>query len=292
MTEESAGKLQAAMANQAEKENVLTAMADALSAGDVKATMALFTDGAIIKLLPTEMFPTGTFIGTGQIRFFIQHLITINFKSEFELSINYNSQSWNGILGIGWSLAGISSIARTGNMIYHDSEVDGIKFNSDDGFVLDGQRLILIDSDALQDEYRTEIESYSRIISYHNGNHNPQKFKVWTKNGMILEYGFTSNSSVEPVGKPLPYLWKINKMEDRMGNYIQFDYNEANGMSTISKISYSGNSKTGAIPEYGIVFDYTNREDINVLFVGGYAVRQNELLEKIRVQYDNTDIKN
>jgi len=85
MTEESAGKLQAAMANQAEKENVLTAMADALSAGDVKATMALFTDGAIIKLLPTEMFPTGTFIGTGQIRFFIQHLITINFKSEFEI---------------------------------------------------------------------------------------------------------------------------------------------------------------------------------------------------------------
>ena len=47
--------------------------------------MALFTDDAIIKLLPTEAFPTGTFIGTGQIRFFMQHLITINFKSEFEI---------------------------------------------------------------------------------------------------------------------------------------------------------------------------------------------------------------
>ena len=85
ITEESAEKLQAAMANQAEKENVLTAMADSLRAGDVEATMALFTDDAIIKLLPTEAFPTGTFIGTGQIRFFMQHLITINFKSEFEI---------------------------------------------------------------------------------------------------------------------------------------------------------------------------------------------------------------
>jgi len=85
ITEESAEKLQAAMANQAEKENVLTAMADSLRAGDVEATMALFTDDAIIKLLPTEAFPTSTFIGTGQIRFFMQHLITINFKSEFEI---------------------------------------------------------------------------------------------------------------------------------------------------------------------------------------------------------------
>ena len=85
ITEESGEKLQAAMANQAEKEKALTAMADSLRAGDVEATMALFTDDAIIKLLPTEMFPTGTFIGTGQIRFFMQHLITINFKIEFEI---------------------------------------------------------------------------------------------------------------------------------------------------------------------------------------------------------------
>jgi len=44
ITEESAEKLQAAMANQAEKEKVLNAEADALNAGDVEATMALYTN--------------------------------------------------------------------------------------------------------------------------------------------------------------------------------------------------------------------------------------------------------
>ena len=42
--------MQAAMTNQAEKEKVLTAETDALNAGDVDATMALYTDKIIFKI--------------------------------------------------------------------------------------------------------------------------------------------------------------------------------------------------------------------------------------------------
>jgi ketosteroid isomerase-like protein len=85
ITEESAEKLQAAMINQAEKENVLNAMADALSAGDLDATMALFTDDAIVKILPIEASPPGIFIGAEQVRFFMENLVAVNFKIQIEI---------------------------------------------------------------------------------------------------------------------------------------------------------------------------------------------------------------
>jgi len=78
-------KMQAAMANQAEKEKVLTAEADALNAGDVDATMALFTDDAIVKILPIEASPPGTFIGAEQVRFFMENLVAMNFKIQNEI---------------------------------------------------------------------------------------------------------------------------------------------------------------------------------------------------------------
>jgi len=85
ITNESAEKLQAAMANQAEKENVLTAMADALNAGDVEATMALFTDDAITKALFGDARPPSSNIGREQVRLFMEGLVAMNFKIQIEI---------------------------------------------------------------------------------------------------------------------------------------------------------------------------------------------------------------
>jgi len=84
-TPETMEKLQSAMANQAEKENVLTAMADALNAGDVEATMALFTDDAIIKILYGDARPPSSHIGREQVRVFMEKLAAGNFKIQFEI---------------------------------------------------------------------------------------------------------------------------------------------------------------------------------------------------------------
>lgn len=85
ITKESAEKLQAAMANQAEKEKALTAMADSLNAGDVEATMALFTDDAIVKILFGNALPPESYIGSEQVRFFMENLIAMNFKIQIEI---------------------------------------------------------------------------------------------------------------------------------------------------------------------------------------------------------------
>lgn len=84
------------------------------------------------------------------------------------LSIVYNSQGGNGLLGWGWNLACGSVITRVGQTLYHDGVVKGVNFN-DDRFALDGQRLMVLDNvpyGANGAEYRTEIDGNSKIVSY------------------------------------------------------------------------------------------------------------------------------
>jgi len=85
ITEESAEKMQASMDNQAEKENVITAMADALSAGDVEATMALFTDDAILKSSFGDALPPDSTIGKEQVRLSMEYMVENNFKIQIEI---------------------------------------------------------------------------------------------------------------------------------------------------------------------------------------------------------------
>lgn len=59
--------------------------------------------------------------------------------------------------------------------------------HNNDGFALDGQRLIQIDGYYDHIEYRTEVDGMSKIVSYYEANivNGPAKFKVWTADGLI-----------------------------------------------------------------------------------------------------------
>jgi hypothetical protein len=53
------------------------------------------------------------------------------------LSIQYISQQHKGVLGLGWDIAGLSSITRTGRNQYFDGVSEGMTFNDNDRFLLD-----------------------------------------------------------------------------------------------------------------------------------------------------------
>jgi len=70
---------------------------------------------------------------------------------------------------------------------------------------LNGQRLIELKQNSADrpdcngtpgTEYKTEIDSFSRIVSCPAPNSNAIAFKVWTKAGIIEEYGYTGDSRV------------------------------------------------------------------------------------------------
>ncbi|MFO3796492.1 MAG: SpvB/TcaC N-terminal domain-containing protein, partial [Anaerolineales bacterium] len=116
---------------------------------------------------------------------------------EPKLSLQYDSRSGNGLLGVGWSLAGLPAITRCGRTIAQDGQAGGVAYDANDRFCLDGQRLIAINGGtygAEGTEYRTERESFSKVISYGMAGSGPSWFKVWTKAGLVMEFGNTADS--------------------------------------------------------------------------------------------------
>lgn len=202
------------------------------------------------------------------------------------LSLTYSSQGGNGILGIGWSLSGLSSIYRCPASIAQDGFKSGINFNANDRFCLDGQRLVAGSGvyGANGAEYRTETESYSRIISYGAAGNGPAYFKVWTKAGQIAEYGNTTDSRIEAQGRADVQLWGVNKTSDTKGNYLSVSYTEdnPNGRSYVSRIDYTGNAAAGRVPYASVQLSYEIRPDIESGYETGSLIKSSHRVTNIK----------
>ena len=232
------------------------------------------------------------------------------------LSIVYNSQSGNGLLGWGWSLGGLSAITRVGQTNYHDGKVTGVSLDYHDRFALDGQRLMVLDGATYGSngaEYRTEADGMNKIVSYTetihvnggglfgHGSYDYEiisHFKVYTPDGRILHYGKVDNEPdnarviYESEGKKTVVMWLLKRMEDRMGNYMVYNYDIGNHDYRLSNIQYCANTHARDANEpdrgtrYGIGFHYKkNRVDKESMTIGNYILYQPWLLEKISIYH-------
>lgn len=198
-----------------------------------------------------------------------------------KLTMAYNSQGANGILGWSWELLGLSSIERVGQTEYHDGKVTGVDFVND-RYVLDGQRLMSIGNN----EYKTEIDNFDKIVSYNGNRKSPDYFVVWKSDGTIWEYGITEDSKVEAQGNNDVVLkWLISKIIDRNGNAITYNYYENNitGESYIKNIEYTSNDKVNVKPAYKVAFEYNDRLDANEGYICGSKVSDTKILKEIEV---------
>jgi len=214
---------------------------------------------------------------------------------EPKLSLSYNSQGGNGLLGMGWSLAGLSVIHRCPKTMVQDGVIGSVNYNANDRYCLDGQRLVAISGTYGADatEYRTESESYSRIVSYGSQGSGPAWWKVWTKSGQILEYGNTADSRIEAQGKTEVMLWSLNKLQDTVGNYLTVSYIEdtPNGQYYPDRIDYTGNGNAGKTPGNSVRFVYEARPDITPLFQAGSLNKTTVRLTSVQTYADTALIK-
>src|SRR5262249_18484503 len=115
------------------------------------------------------------------------------------LSLNYSSQSGNGVVGMGWSLGGLPSISRCPHTLAQEGVHGSLNNDGSDRFCIGGQGLIAINGGSYGSdgtEYRTEIDSFSRVVSHGTGGNGPAWFEVRTKAGQIMEFGRTADSFV------------------------------------------------------------------------------------------------
>ncbi|HED52094.1 MAG TPA: hypothetical protein ENI83_00930, partial [Gammaproteobacteria bacterium] len=203
-----------------------------------------------------------------------------------ELSLSFNSRTGNGLLGVGWSLGGLSMITRCPQTLAEDNAVGTVQFDANDRFCLDGERLISISGvyGGNGTEYRTERESYTRVISYGAAGNGPAWFKVWTRPGQILRYGNTANARIEATGRSDVMVWAVDRIEDRVGNYLSIDYNEdtANGVYEPTVIRYTGNDAAGLVASQSVTFNYQTRNDKTVKYIAGSRMQRTRRLKSIQ----------
>ncbi len=175
-----------------------------------------------------------------------------------DLALEYTGNSGNSILGIGWHVDGLSKIERCGTTLNQDGYINGVNFNSSDKYCLNGQRLLAVNGvyGANLTEYRTENESYARVVSHGNLGGGPRYFVVQHATGEIEEYGNTTDSRRLAQSSSAAVDWGINKKADREGNYVDFTYNAntSSGYHYIDEIKYTGNTAEGLTPGNTIKF--------------------------------------
>jgi len=204
-----------------------------------------------------------------------------------QLSLNYHSQSSNGLLGIGWSLGGLSRINRCPATLEQDGFIDGVDFDGNDKFCLDGQRLLAVSGSygANGTEYRTELDSFSKIISYGTVGSGPAWFKVWTKAGQVMQYGYTASSRIEAQGKSDVRVWAVDMVSDTVGNYYIVSYveDQTNGDYYPDRIDYTGNVAQSLTPYNSVQFTYAARSDIEQGYIGGSITKTTKRLTHVKI---------
>ncbi len=212
-----------------------------------------------------------------------------------QLALNYSSQAGSSWLGFGWSLSGLSAITRGPQTKATDDNITGISFTTSDRFYLDGQRLIAISGTygANGTEYRTELDSISRIISYNTAGTGPASFKVWTKAGLLIEFGNTTDSAAEAQGRSDILTWAVNSISDTKGNAMDFVYTEntTTGEHRIDRINYTRNTGASLTAYASVRFTYENRTDTFNGYISGSKVARSQRIKTIAAYYGETKVR-
>jgi RHS repeat-associated protein len=210
-----------------------------------------------------------------------------------QISLNYNSQSGNGLLGMGWNIGGLSAISRSGGTIYNNGTVVPVNLSNSDRFTFNGSVLVPIigSNGASGTVYATEQESYVTVTSYGSTGGGPEWFKVETNDGMVMEYGRGNNARFGKVGSSETISWHLNKMYDKSTNYITYHYQKDGWSIRISEIRYTGNSSASLLPYNKIKFIYGNRSDQNTVYFAGAKIRTQDIVTKIEIDADGQVFK-
>jgi len=228
-----------------------------------------------------------------------------------QISLTYNSGGGMGIAGLGWNLNGLHAISRSGRNMGDDGRVTSISMSNDDWFVFDGSKLIPETENGLDEmRYHTQVESFSKIISHtSNIEKGPDWWEIITKDGTKIEIGKNIDSRVmseysKYVANPdydanLPswvpdnpekiwvlvetnLMWMVNKITDRSGNYITFEYdNHDNKEIVLKKIKYAGNTLSNINPDCEINIYYSLSNNIDYYNIDKANIQRSLIIRQI-----------
>jgi RHS repeat-associated protein len=210
-----------------------------------------------------------------------------------QLALVYGSRGGgDALLGAGWGVAGLSAIYRCDKTWVQDGVAVNVLNGVNDRFCLDGNQLKLAAGTYGQPgaEYRTELESFARIISYGTAGNGPASFTVEQKDGLIYDYGTRTDSQIEAQGQPTIRAWALSTIRDRAGNRIEFTYNEdtPNGSYQIARVDYTANPGASLVAAYRVEFFYDTQPvgEVESGYAGGSVIKDVKRMTRVDVTYN------
>jgi RHS repeat-associated protein len=215
---------------------------------------------------------------------------------EPNIALLYNSQSDNGLLGMGWLLQAGGEISRCRQTLSVDRQSVPMNWSETDRFCLDGKRLLLVEGSAyggVGAKYRTEVDSYVVVTSVGGSLGHPDYFTVEAKDGSRYQYGATGNDASKQIaldsnGNAIAnrtLSWKLKRQQDRVGNAIAYQYERTPQHHHLTKIYYAYGSSDASINESAynawVEFEYETRGDTLLRYTGGYEFSEDQRLEQI-----------
>ncbi|WP_081426714.1 RHS repeat-associated core domain-containing protein [Sorangium cellulosum] len=210
-----------------------------------------------------------------------------------ELGILYHSDRGNGHLGVGFSLQGLSSIARCGRTYADDDTLRAVTLTPDDRFCLDGHRLVAVSGTYGGDgtEYRTTPDTFVKVVSHggpsQQGQYTgPDSFTVYTKGGLVRTYGGGSSSAKVLTGN-VARSWALQAVRDRVGNTMEIEYERVSVEGGTAEhypkeIRYGGHV-SGLPHSRSVQFEYEARPDVMTRYMHGLETKVGQRLRRIKV---------
>jgi Salmonella virulence plasmid 65kDa B protein len=166
------------------------------------------------------------------------------------LALEYSSRRGDHVMGVGWSLGGVSQIHACPKTFFVDGSADGIDRDPSDALCLDGKKLVSVGGN----EYRTVPDEFVRVVGQKN-----EFFTVYRKDGSIARYLALSAS------------WPISWQRDRAGNEIRYQWDEKT--ARLDGIEYTGHEDDEGAAPFHLAFHYKPRSHVLKAYVAGTQTR-------------------
>jgi hypothetical protein len=214
------------------------------------------------------------------------------------LAVEYVGPGRRTILGVGFGIAGISYITPCRLTIAQDLNAAPVTLTAADRYCLDGAKLRLVSGGtygASGTTYRTEIDQIALVTANASANNIPGWFEVKTRDGLTYEYGRNADAKLlASAGASAAQFWAVNKISDRDGNSIYFQYTTDAATRTFQPSFIRYTDRPGEPGHYRINFVYetVNRPDpvftVTPSATGGAAHQELKRLAELRLVHDSS----
>jgi len=198
------------------------------------------------------------------------------------IDLSYNSQNLQAesAYGYGWGIEGILSIQRN-----KSDGLDTLYTNNRFVFSGGGDLVPVALTDSVHGEYLLNIDNGDYLRFIYQGT---DYWEIIDKQGLHYFLGATVESR-EGVSNGTA-VWKLNKIQDKNGNFILFRYDFLNGVSWLSRITYTHWGTTN--PLYEVRFFYSSRTNYQKSYQYGFLQLFNKKLNNVQVSVSGVPQQN